>query len=135
MFWYAADAFLVVSLGALISGGTLQRSTPSPDYFSARNPAHALNYSQLLQFCGTATNAFVNVATSSDLHARQLLLLDRNRTAKRIALVIVSGLLLCFGLAARLFLSWYGSRRIGVARVRLRDQLLQAGATLFSYPK
>jgi len=188
-----------------------------------------------LQVCGTVTNAFVNLAMSSGLQARRLLLLDQDRSAKHVvvevlingawvvvdpsyrvmlrapdgrlltrmelkvpaifrqatepianypqnytyentihvrlrripwigsyirrtleivwpgweeginwtvlveresfALVIVSGLLLCFGLAARLFLGWYGSRRLGVARVRLRDQLAQAGATLFSYPK
>jgi hypothetical protein len=225
----------VEAILAWMRSGPARRTTPSPDSFSARDPEQTLNYAQLLQVCGTATNAFVNLAMSSGLQARRLLLLDQNRNAKHVvvevfidgawvvvdpsyrvvfhapdgrlltrtelkvpaifhqatepipnypqaytyektihvhlrripwigrylrwtfnrvwpgweeainwtvlveresfALVIVSGLLLCFGLAARLFLSWYCSRRLGVARVRLRDQLAQAGATLFSYPK
>lgn len=225
----------VEAILAWMKTGPARRTAPSPDSLFARDPEQTLNYSQLLQVCGTATNAFVNLAMSSGLQARRLLLLDQNRSAKHVvvevlisgawvvvdpsyrvmfraadgrlltrkelkvpaiflqateaipnypqgytyertihihlrrvpwigryirrtlkfmwpgweeginwtvlleresfALVIVSGLLLCFGLAVRLFLSWYGSRRLGVARVRLRDQLVQAGATLFSYPK
>ncbi len=225
----------VEAILAWMKNGPARRTTPSPDSLSARDTEQTLNYSQLLQVCGTVTNAFVNLAMSSGLQARRLLLLDQDRSAKHVvvevlingawvvvdpsyrvmlrapdgrlltrmelkvpaifrqatepianypqnytyentihvrlrripwigsyirrtleivwpgweeginwtvlveresfALVIVSGLLLCFGLAARLFLGWYGSRRLGVARVRLRDQLAQAGATLFSYPK
>ncbi len=225
----------VEAILAWMKNGPARRATPSPESLFARDPEQTLNYSQLLQVCGTASNAFVNLAMSSGLQARRLLLLDQDRNTKHVvvevlingawavvdpsyrvmfhapdgrvltrmelkvpaifrqatelipnyprnytyentihvqlrripwiglylrwtleivwpgweeginwtvlveresfALVIVSGLSLCFGLAARQFLSWYGSRRLGVARVRLRDQLVQAGATLFSYPK
>ena len=46
------------------------------------------------------------------------------------AMLVVSSLLLCFALAARLFLGWYCSRRLGIARVRLRDQIVRAGQVL-----
>jgi hypothetical protein len=225
----------VEAILAWMKNGPARRTSPGSDSLSARDPQQTLNYSQLLQVCGTATNAFVNLSMSSGLQARRLLLLDQNGDAKHVvvevlingawvvvdpsyrvmfraqdgrlltrtelkvpaifrqatepipnypqtytyerpihvhlrripwvgrylrrafnlvwpgweeginwtvlveresfALVIVSGLLLCFGLAARLFLGSYGSRRLGVTRVRLRDQLVRAGATLFSYPK
>ncbi len=44
-------------------------------------------------------------------------------------------LLVCCSLAGRLGLSGDGGRRLGLTRVRLREQLLRAGATLFSSPQ
>jgi hypothetical protein len=41
-----------------------------------RDPEETLNYHDLLRVCGTATNAFINVARSSGLSARRLLLTD-----------------------------------------------------------
>jgi len=41
-----------------------------------RDPVDTLNYSELLNVCGTATNAFVNLASAGGLEARRLLLLD-----------------------------------------------------------
>lgn len=40
-----------------------------------RDPLDTLNYKALLQICGTATNAFINLADTSGLGARRLLLL------------------------------------------------------------
>lgn len=40
-----------------------------------RDPIDTLNYKALLQVCGTATNAFINLADTSDLRSRRLLLL------------------------------------------------------------
>ena len=42
----------------------------------ARNPNDTLNYAALLQVCGSATNAFLNLANSEGLSARRLLLLN-----------------------------------------------------------
>jgi len=61
-----------------------RRNTPDPDALDGRNPEDTLNYHQLLEVCGTATNAFVNLAQSSGLHARRLLLLDENRRSKHV---------------------------------------------------
>lgn len=51
-----------------------------PEYYSDdaedRDPVDTLNYKELLNVCGTATNAFVNLATAGGIEARRLLLLD-----------------------------------------------------------
>ncbi|MGH9733233.1 MAG: hypothetical protein ACRD8A_01420 [Candidatus Acidiferrales bacterium] len=49
-----------------------------------RNPIHTLNYEALLQVCGTATNAFINLADTSSLRARRLLLLDAHGGTKHV---------------------------------------------------
>lgn len=41
-----------------------------------RNPEETLNYRSLLQVCGSAANAFINLASSSGLEVRRLLLLN-----------------------------------------------------------
>jgi Transglutaminase-like superfamily len=41
-----------------------------------RDPVDTLNYRELLNVCGTATNAFVNLASAGGIDARRLLLLD-----------------------------------------------------------
>ena len=46
-----------------------------PDTLAKRDPEMTLTYRQLLNVCGTATNAFLNLVRSSDLRARRLLLL------------------------------------------------------------
>jgi transglutaminase-like putative cysteine protease len=57
-----------------------------------RDPIDSLNYRSLLQVCGSATNAFVNLADSAGLVSRRLLLLDSRRMAKHVvAEVLVDG--------------------------------------------
>jgi hypothetical protein len=51
---------------------------------SLRNPQDTLNYRQLLQVCGTATNAFLNLGRSAGLNTRRLLLLTPNRRVKHV---------------------------------------------------
>ena len=51
---------------------------------SIRDPENTLNYQQLLTVCGTATNAFLNLARSSNLQVRRLLLLSPDRSAKHV---------------------------------------------------
>jgi hypothetical protein len=52
----------------------------STDYYSDdaqdRDPVDTLNYKELMTVCGTATNAFVNLASAGGIEARRLLLLD-----------------------------------------------------------
>jgi hypothetical protein len=51
--------------------------SPSPaEPLLQRDPQNTLNYRNLLRACGSATNAFVNLAAVSGLEARRLLLLD-----------------------------------------------------------
>lgn len=56
----------------------------SPTGLAMRDPEKTLNYEQLLSVCGTATNAFLNLARSSDLQARRLLLLTPDRNTKHV---------------------------------------------------
>jgi transglutaminase superfamily protein len=225
----------VEAILAWMQTGPARRNTPDPDFLDARNPEDTLNYHQLLEVCGTATNAFVNLAQSSGLRARRLLLLDQNNLSKHVvvetlidnrwivvdpafhsilrlstgrpatreelrnpeifraatqaipnypsaysyestahvrlaripliggllrktlnfiwpsweesinwtllleresfAMLVISIFLLCFALALRLFLSWYCFPKFGIARVRLRDQLVRAREVLLSSSK
>lgn len=64
----------------------------NPDALAKRDPEITLTYSQLLNVCGTATNAFLNLARSSDLQARRLLLLTADSNTKHVvAEVLISG--------------------------------------------
>jgi hypothetical protein len=57
-----------------------------------RDPTDTLNYESLLKVCGSATNGFINLADSSGLSARRLLLLDNDRGAKHVvAEVLLDG--------------------------------------------
>jgi hypothetical protein len=56
----------------------------NPELLSKRDPETTLNYQQLLNVCGTATNAFLNLARSSGLSARRLLLLDPGHNTKHV---------------------------------------------------
>jgi hypothetical protein len=55
-----------------------------PDTLAKRDPEMTLTYRQLLNVCGTATNAFLNLARSSDLRVRRLLLLSPDRKTKHV---------------------------------------------------
>lgn len=55
-----------------------------PDKLARRDPEMTLNYAQLLRECGTATNAFLNLARASDLQARRLLLLTPDHNTKHV---------------------------------------------------
>src|SRR5215472_1757160 len=55
-----------------------------PANLPTRDPQTTLNYAQLLKVCGTATNAFLNLARASDLQVRRLLLLSPDHTAKHV---------------------------------------------------
>ena len=59
----------------------------SLDYL-LRDPATTLNYRELLKTCGTATNAFVNLANSSGLPARRLLLMDGHWSTKHVVVEV-----------------------------------------------
>jgi hypothetical protein len=57
-----------------------------------RDPTDTLNYDALLRVCGTATNAFINLANSGGLPVRRLLLLDSHQATKHVvAEVLVDG--------------------------------------------
>lgn len=67
-----------------MSFGPPRREAPDASALSAHDPTDTLNYRQLLEVCGSATNAFLNLSRSSGLDARRLLLLSPDRTAKHV---------------------------------------------------
>jgi hypothetical protein len=69
--------------------GPERRGMTDPETLDARNPEDTLNYHQLLEVCGTATNAFVNLAQSSGLHARRLLLLGEDGRGKHVVVEVL----------------------------------------------
>jgi len=78
------DQQKVESILNWMRSGPARLETQHPMELSPRDPQNTLNYRQLLQVCGTATNAFLNLARSSDLQVRRLLLLSPARTAKHV---------------------------------------------------
>lgn len=63
----------------------------NPDSLAKRDPEMTLTYSQLLNVCGTATNAFLNLVRSSDLRARRLLLLTVDNNTKHVVAEVLIG--------------------------------------------
>jgi hypothetical protein len=74
-----ADAIL-----AWMQDGPPRLETAHPAALSPRDPEDTLNYKQLLEVCGSATNAFLNLSRSAGLQTRRLLLLTPERTAKHV---------------------------------------------------
>jgi hypothetical protein len=60
------------------------RRTGDASPSAIHDPSQTLNYQALLRVCGSATNAFVNLANSSGLQSRRLLLLNADRGAKHV---------------------------------------------------
>ena len=72
--------------------GSSRLVAPDPTVLDTRDPETTLNYRQLLAVCGTATNAFLNLARSNGLSARRLLLLTPERMTKHVvAEVLIDG--------------------------------------------
>lgn len=62
----------------------------STDLLTVRDPEDTLNSGKLLGICGSATNAFVNLANSSGIPARRLLLLNAGNTANHVVAEVQS---------------------------------------------
>ena len=69
--------------------GPARRNAADPGGLAARNPEDTLNIQQLLRVCGTATNAFVNLAQSDGLRARRLLLLGQDGQSKHVVVEVL----------------------------------------------
>jgi hypothetical protein len=71
--------------------GPARRDTPQHGNDNIREPEESLNYASLLKVCGSATNAFVNLANSGGLPARRLLLMSDQREANHVVAEIWTG--------------------------------------------
>ncbi|MBS1841177.1 MAG: transglutaminase domain-containing protein [Acidobacteria bacterium] len=81
---YATPEQKVEAILSWMRSGPPRAVAINPDALSQRDPETTLNYKQLLSVCGTATNAFLNLARSSGLSVRRLLLLTPERTTKHV---------------------------------------------------
>lgn len=61
----------------------------NPETLPGRDPETTLNYVQLLRICGTATNAFLNLARASDVQVRRLLLLSPEGTTRHVVVEVM----------------------------------------------
>lgn len=88
-----ANSEPAVKIQAILSwmSGPAAKDTDPSAVNNDRDPEDTLNYTTLLQVCGTATNAFINLADSAGLRARRLLLLNSNRTAKHVVAEVYVG--------------------------------------------
>jgi hypothetical protein len=99
-------------------------ATISPD----RDPIDTLNYASLLRVCGSATNAFINLADSTGLEARRLLLLDSHQMTKHVvAEVLIDGHWIVVDPAFRLILR--GNDGGFLTREKLADPAVLSAAT------
>jgi len=71
--------------------GPARREMPEHGNDNIRDPEESLNYASLLRVCGSATNAFVNLANSGGLPARRLLLMNDQRTTNHVVAEIWTG--------------------------------------------
>src|SRR6266849_9513572 len=111
-------------------------STTNPDALSKRDPEMTLTYRQLLNVCGTATNAFLNLARSSDLRVRRLLLLTPDRNTKHVvAEVLMGGRWIIVDPAYRVIMK--DARGRYLTRSELRDPAVfsQAVGVIPNYPR
>ena len=69
----------VEAILAWMRSGPPRLELTQPSEVSLRDPQNTLNYRQLLQVCGSATNAFLNLSRSAGLETRRLLLLTPER--------------------------------------------------------
>jgi hypothetical protein len=114
-------------LNWMAHGPARQKGGPdlsSPD----RNPTDTLNYTSLLQVCGSATNAFINLADSAGLPARRLLLLDSHRMTNHVLTeVLIDGRWIVVDPAFRTALRGADGRLL--TREELVDPAVWAAAT------
>lgn len=83
----------VAAILAWMENGPAREDEYYSDDAEDRDPIDTLNYKELLSVCGTATNAFVNLASASGIEARRLLLLDPSSmtTYHVVAEVLIDG--------------------------------------------
>lgn len=80
----AAPEQKVQAILTWMQSGPARNVAADPQDLSGRDPENTLNYRQLLTVCGTATNAFLNLARSGGLTVQRLLLLSPDRNTKHV---------------------------------------------------
>lgn len=118
----------ITSILNWMSRGPARQEGEPDDLLANRNPNDTLNYKALLRVCGTATNAFINLADSIGLPARRLLLLNsRGSTMHVVAEVWVGSRWIVVDPAFRVVLR--GVDGAPLTREQLMNRVIFAGAT------
>jgi hypothetical protein len=111
-------------------------NTTNPEALAKRDPEMTLTYRQLLNVCGTATNAFLNLARSSDLRVRRLLLLTPDRNTKHVvAEVLIEDRWIIVDPTYRVIMK--DARGRNLTRSELRDPAVfsEAAGVIPNYPR
>jgi hypothetical protein len=107
-----------------------------PESLAKRDPEMTLTYSQLLNVCGTATNAFLNLVRSSDLRARRLLLLTADNNTKHVvAEVLIGGRWIIVDPAYRVILKDRAGRYLTRKDLQNPEIFEQAASAIPNYPR
>ena len=108
----------------------------NPDGLSTRDPHITLNYQKLLQVCGTATNAFLNLAREDDLRVRRLLLLGPDGSAKHVvAEVFIDGRWIVVDPTYHVIMRDSSGRMLTRVDLQRQDLLAQATSSVPNYPR
>jgi transglutaminase superfamily protein len=108
----------------------------NPSALPGRDPETTLNYQQLLSVCGTATNAFLNLARSNGLSVRRLLLLTPDNRAKHVvAEVRIDGRWVVADPAYRILLRDATGHLLTREELRNPAVLAEATGMVPTYPK
>jgi hypothetical protein len=108
----------------------------NPDSLGKRDPEMTLNYHQLLNVCGTASNAFLNLARSSDLRVRRLLLLTPDRkTMHVVAEVLIDKRWIIVDPTYRVIMKDAGGRFLTRRDLQDPAAFTQAIAAVQNYPR
>jgi hypothetical protein len=107
-----------------------------PSALPGRDPEATLNYRQLLSVCGTATNAFLNLARSNGLSARRLLLMTPDNKAKHVvAEILIDGRWVVADPAYRILLRDAQGRLLTREDLRNPAVLAEATRKVPNYPE
>ena len=111
------------------------RAPGNPDGLSTRDPYVTLNYQKLLQVCGTATNAFLNLAREDELHVRRLLLLSADGNTKHVvAEVLIDGRWIVVDPTYRVIMRDKSGRMLTRADLQRHELFAQATSLIPNYP-
>lgn len=111
------------------------RAPGNPDGLSTRDPHNTLNYQKLLQVCGTATNAFLNLAREDELHVRRLLLLGPDGNTKHVvAEVLIDGRWIVVDPTYHVIMRDKSGRMLTRADLQRQDLFAQATSAIPKYP-
>ena len=121
-------------LAWMLYGPPRNQATPAVQ-LSPRDPQDTLNYRQLLDVCGTATNAFLNLTRSTGIASRRLLLLTPQHTAKHVvAEVYIEGRWVVADATYRTFLKDAHGNLLTLRELQNPELFHQATSLIPRYP-